>query len=578
MESPATDSLFIVIGVVVVFFWGYHAFWCKMTALPLTAHKMKPNDASRGRIWCYLWAAIFVLASSLFQVAKGFGVKTPGEEEYENFLVTVIGGGKSVIAHLANNVLPYRAVYLAVMPACLESALRKGSTSPKTVSLVYFLLPLSHVWVILHQIVMTLLNGGSTINLEWAERGFTKGYTTSPDIDVLYWFSNVLYVLVFALVGLLSMNGGSMTGPFVGKFKNKEAARKASAEFLYFWVNFFYMLFGAWMLLANHGIADPTAPGEYFVEPMVPGRRKVYSKAFDQMAMHALYVIAGAQLFPCLRDEGEGKAQATFWTKLDAISSISVQLTYFSTAFYMNSKMRGHFMHPSWTLVAGAPATAGWLIDRIFFFCTVNFTAINTNIHVATVIGHLPKVMYKPFETCANNVRTNFVFHGLLVVVVSGFWAYAVMAGLIVPFTVGGIREKLSHPPIHQVNIRYAILLHMHHLFNGIIMAAVGVIIYNLEDYLKKNFSAGLNLQTFSKFWTKMLWLSTISSMVATHMQVIPACHSPLVEGSETTAFKLASSASMLTSTLFRFGGGAFFLKYVFTAGTHYRQLYKKVE
>ena len=169
--SPMTDSLFLT-ALVLASMYGYHALWTKVTSLSLFAPQVKPSEASRGRIWCFAWSAVFFLLSSYWPVAKLLGIKTPGEGEYEDFLVTVLGGGKSLLAHLGNNVLVLRSIYLAVMPSCLEGSLAQGKASPKTVSLLYFLLPLSHAWPLAHQCAMSLLGGGSKINGQWLQDGF----------------------------------------------------------------------------------------------------------------------------------------------------------------------------------------------------------------------------------------------------------------------------------------------------------------------------------------------------------------------------------------------------------------------
>lgn len=575
--SPMTDSLFLT-ALVLASMYGYHALWTKVTSLSLFAPQVKPSEASRGRIWCFAWSAAFFLLSSYWPVAKLLGIKTPGEGEYEDFLVTVLGGGKSLLAHLGNNVLVLRSIYLAVMPSCLEGSLAQGKASPKTVSLLYFLLPLSHAWPLAHQCAMSLLGGGSKINGQWLQDGFLVRDAFTPELDFLYWCSSALYIVVYAAVALVSIQGGSVLGPFFGcgGGKPKQEQRELSARFLRFWLNAAALVLGGWVLINNHGVPDPTSPGEHLLEPLEGGNPKLYSKTYDQYQIWICYILLGAALFRHLRDDGE-TTHATWWTKIDALNCLAVPTFFYGTAFYIIHTKQGHILHPSWR-EHGSPKAATWLWDRMAMLSTVNFTVVNTNLHVLTVIGHLPKVLYKPFETCAKNVRTNLVFHGLLVLCWSGFWCYAACCGLTVPFEFLGLKQALSHPPIHHCSVKYTVLTHVSHVLSGVIMASFGHVVCELELYLKENFSAGLNLQPFSSFWTKALYASTLFSVTCVHMQVIPACHEPVAEGMDLTLYKAASAASLATLALFRFAGGAFFLNYIIKASKFYGTQHAKGE
>ena len=121
-------------------------------------------------------------------------------------------------------------------------------------------------------------------------------------------------------------------------------------------------------------------------------------------------------------------------------------------------------------------------------------------------------------------------------------------------------------------------LTHVSHVLSGVIMASFGHVMCELELYLKENFSAGLNLQPFSSFWTKALYASTLFSVTCVHMQVIPACHEPVAEGMDLTLYKAASAASLATLALFRFAGGAFFLNYIIKASKFYGTQHAKGE
>ena len=57
-NSSATLVTAVAAGSSVV----YLALWNKFTSVPLSARKVTPEQASRGRVWCFLWAAVFLLS------------------------------------------------------------------------------------------------------------------------------------------------------------------------------------------------------------------------------------------------------------------------------------------------------------------------------------------------------------------------------------------------------------------------------------------------------------------------------------------------------------------------------------
>jgi len=568
--SPLTDSM-LVTGITIVLFFGYKTLWNKVTAVPILAPIIKPEQASRGKMWCHLWSAAILFASSFWLVIKAFGIQTRGEDEYKDFLVSVVGGGKSLLGLLGNDIMLKRCLYLAVLPFCLENSLASGAASPKTISLLYFFLPLSHVWLLLHQFVMGLIGGGSTFNQLWLASGVLDANTMSPELDLLYWAANIFYAATFAVVAIVSAKGGSPLGPFFKKCKDAKSVRIECKKFLYFYLNVFALVYSVILIILNIGIPDPTRPGEHLIKPMDGGIHSIYNKNYDQVLVFYCYMLLAGTIFPALRDTGNG------WVKANTIDGIGVFLTAYSLPLVINYYKGGHPLHPSW-VAEGAPYTTTWLLERLFFFATVNWTVIQTNINIFSIIGHLPLVVYKPFETCAKNIRTNMVFYGYLTIFVHGFWTYAAACGLTVPFEFLGLKEKISHPPIHHCNVKYVVLVHRHHLYLSVMTAAIGVIVYDVEEYLKKNFSAGLSLKSFSSFWIKMLWASILLSMVSCHMQVIPACHKPLVENGEMTLFSAVNYLTWASFIFLRFFGGAYFLHFIIKASKYYSQKYVKAD
>ena len=164
---------------------------------------------------------------------------------------------------------------------------------------------------------------------------------------------------------------------------------------------------------------------------------------------------------------------------------------------------------------------------------------------------------------------------GLLVLCWSRFWCYAACCGLTVPFEFLGLKQaQARHPPLRR---NHTVLTHVSHVLSGVIMASFGHVVCELELYLGENFSAGLNLQPFSSFWTKALYASTLFSVTCVHMQVIPACHEP-VAGGWISPCTRPPPASLATLALFGFAGGAFFLNYIIKASKFYGTQHAKGE
>ena len=572
-EPLLSTSLFITV-VSLVSLVGYHKLWKSFTRVSLLAPKLKPEQASRGRVWCFFWAAFFLLSSSSWLVIKILGVQTKGEEPYKDYLYSVLNPGKSMLGVLANEALILKTLYLAIVPYCLESALANGAASPKTVSLLYYLMPLSNLWVTAHQLGLYALGGGSAINPLWVEEGVIEGTSTSsPEFDVAYWFANLFYAAVVGMVSFVSARGGSMVGSLLVSTKSKDQASvlQKCKETNFFHMNILVLFFSVWYVLATSGIPDPVKGG-YFLEPFIEGSKKIYSKQIAQVMIIYVYSCLCSHLYPALRDKG------VWWAKLASLHNGLTFYSFFLLAFIIVMKKGGHRLHPSWTALDNAPTHTGKVIDLLFFFSTVNFTVVNTNIQVFGIVGHLPKIVYKPFETVAKNIRTSLAFNGMLQIVISGMWTYTVCSGLTVPIKFLGLDEKLSHPPIHNCNVRYVVEVHKQHLFNGILTTAMGAMVYNMEEYLKKNFSAGVNLKTFSGMWIKVFWIYHFASIAAIHCQVIPPAHSPLSETSDMSVYSLVCQIAFASLAVLRCLGGAYFFYYVYKASKYFSKKYTKVE
>ena len=132
---------------------GYHTLWSKFTSVGIFAPRLTREEASRGKVWCFLWGAIFFLASNYWPLLRLFGVQVRGEGEYDDFLRSVLDT-KSIMGRLGLDELLLRALYLAVIPFCIENSLSWDKASPKAVTLLYYALPLATGWLTLYQLSM----------------------------------------------------------------------------------------------------------------------------------------------------------------------------------------------------------------------------------------------------------------------------------------------------------------------------------------------------------------------------------------------------------------------------------------
>ena len=565
-EPIQLPAYYYVVAAVATFYL-YHTSFTAFTKIDLFSPRMKQTDASKGRLWSYLCGMLILVAASAWPIIKVAGIVTRGESaEYTDFVVSILGAGKSLGGRIGNSVAFIYGLYLLAYPFSLEDTMAKQRVTAKTAAFVYYLLPLSIGWLLVHQLAMYALNGGSDWNGFWKEWGYLNGVTAGTEFDVSYWCAQMFFMGVAtyaSIIGMLGRSGYESWFKSLAQYgtKAEKAAYKDMCKRTIFWhLNAATIAHGFATLAANCGIPNPLQPGEYLLKPSVGGSPSVHGKNHAQLMLVYAYAAFGAQLVPMLEDNG-------LW--ICKILSIQLPLTvynFFGVIYVIVALGGGTPFHPSWSALGLAPVWAHhYILDIIFFFGTAMLTLpIGVPLIVYSYSSFLPAIGFKPFATAAPNIRTRTAKAGYSLCLATGVWMVFVSSGVHGPMKE--LEFIFQIPTIHQLDVRTCILLHLADLLHGVLTVGMGVVILDLEDYLEKNFSVGLNLKPFIELWIQLSWAFYFVAKIGMHMNEFTYFHQPLFEDGTVSAFMAFDNASFIIWVILRTVMIAYFARYVYNA------------